>query len=222
MECINETTLLETYYPAILGDNLAPFVGFTTEHLDVYMRHRGRGENKRQAQIKDNRAPMSLEEQHMLIQSIINVPIAIKGPSGKYLENTMGKLWSYPFSPANSQFTSAKVDCASNYFMILPRNSGGYIIKSESNGTNLQVQPFRNIGFINQNESLWEIFDIETDGTKFFFISRYINKPIQEESKVCKVEIQSRGYKQALTVERLDIRYPLTYLIPRRDNNTPN
>jgi len=47
---LDESTLLDHYYPAVINDNVSPFKGFTQDHRDAYLRIRFRAENRRNSQ----------------------------------------------------------------------------------------------------------------------------------------------------------------------------
>jgi len=44
---VDEGMLLEHYFPAIINDNVTPFLDFNQAHRDAYLRIRFRAENRR-------------------------------------------------------------------------------------------------------------------------------------------------------------------------------
>ena len=66
--------------------------------------------------------------------------------------------------------------------MLLPSVDGSVILKSYRDGKNLQVRRDNTVDCNNQNEQLWEWFDIEMEPGQpnaCYFVSRHTNKVIQ-------------------------------------------
>ena len=105
----------------------------------------------------------------------LNVPVVLRAHTGNNIQNGRHALLWWQ----KNAFCHNKNKESWEQMIILKTEDGKYIIQSRWDDTNLQVHPNGHVQFENKNQLLWEKFDVESDGKRFYFISCHTGKTLQ-------------------------------------------